>query len=135
MRNLSVARVRAAWWTLRVCRAANGLTAKGDLAGLTLRQPPELADRERSTVLAILARRQSSCLVRSLVLQAWDAAHGRPRDLIIGVTAPSEEFRAHAWLEGDRVDRSLYSELTRRGPTSATASGHNGGGRRGSGLP
>jgi hypothetical protein len=38
-------------------------------------------------------------LVNAIVLQAWEAAHGRRRDLVIGTTGP-EGFRAHAWLEG-----------------------------------
>jgi hypothetical protein len=38
-------------------------------------------------------------LVNAIVLQAWHAAHGRRRDLVIGTTGP-EGFRAHAWLEG-----------------------------------
>jgi Transglutaminase-like superfamily len=40
--------------------------------------------------------------VKSIVLQAWEAAHGRRRDLVVGVT-DSAGFRAHAWLEGDPV--------------------------------
>jgi len=48
----------------------------------------------------VLRRRGESCLVKAIVLQAWEAAHGRRRDLIVGVTDPTE-FRAHAWLEGD----------------------------------
>jgi hypothetical protein len=50
---------------------------------------------------AVLRRRNDTCLVRSIVAQAWEAAHGRNRDLLVGVTAPSEGFEAHAWLEGD----------------------------------
>jgi hypothetical protein len=39
-------------------------------------------------------------LVNSIVLQAWEAAHGCDRDLVIGITGPTG-FRAHAWLDGD----------------------------------
>ena len=49
------------------------------------------------------------------MLQAWHAAHGEPRDVIVGVTAPGAEFRAHAWLDGEEPcagDR--FAELTRR---------------------
>lgn len=61
--------------------------------------------------------RSEKCLVRSLVLQAWDVAHGRPRDLLIGVTAPGAEFRAHAWLDGDCPSASAgFEEITRRPP-------------------
>jgi hypothetical protein len=43
-----------------------------------------------------------TCLVNSIVVQAWEAAHGRRRDLVIGITG-LDGFRAHAWLEGDPV--------------------------------
>jgi Transglutaminase-like superfamily len=52
-------------------------------------------------VHAALRRRGDTCLVRSIVLQAWLGAHGDAPDLIIGVKAPGEEFGAHAWLEGE----------------------------------
>jgi hypothetical protein len=35
------------------------------------------------------------------VLQRWHAARGRPREIVIGVRGPTEEFSAHAWLEGE----------------------------------
>jgi hypothetical protein len=57
-----------------------------------------------------LRRTGQSCLVRSIVVQAWDAAHGHRRDLIIGVTGRTE-FRAHAWLDGDRVPSPLEADL------------------------
>jgi Transglutaminase-like superfamily len=47
-----------------------------------------------------LWRMRESCLVNAIVVQAWDSAHGRTRDLVVGVTGP-DGFRAHAWLEGD----------------------------------
>ena len=52
---------------------------------------------------AVLRRRGDTCLVRAIVAQTWEAAHGRRRDVIIGVTAPGE-FRAHAWLDDERPD-------------------------------
>jgi hypothetical protein len=45
------------------------------------------------------------------VLQAWDAAHGRSRDLVIGITGP-DGFRAHAWLDGDPTPAADEAELT-----------------------
>jgi hypothetical protein len=55
-----------------------------------------------------------TCLVRASVRQAWFAAHGVARDLVIGVTTP-DDFKAHAWLEGDDPRASTgYSELYRR---------------------
>jgi len=52
-------------------------------------------------VYAVLRRGDYTCLEQALVRQAWDAAHGRPRELVIGVTSPSGGFGAHAWLDGD----------------------------------
>jgi hypothetical protein len=40
--------------------------------------------------------------VNAIVLQTWEAAHGRRRDLVIGTTGP-DGFHAHAWLDGDPV--------------------------------
>lgn len=50
-------------------------------------------------VMALLRRSNSTCLVRSLVLQQWYADHGDEIDVIVGVTAPSGGFKAHAWLD------------------------------------
>jgi hypothetical protein len=63
--------------------------------------PPLPAEAERG-VRGALQHWRESCLVNAIVLQAWEAAHGRRRDLVIGITAP-EAFSAHAWLEGDPV--------------------------------
>jgi hypothetical protein len=59
------------------------------------------AEAERG-VRGALRRRGESCLVNAVVLQAWEAAHGRRRDLVVGITG-LDGFRAHAWLEGDPV--------------------------------
>ena len=53
-------------------------------------------------VRAALRRIGETCLVNSIVMQAWEAAHGKRRDLVIGTTGP-ESFEAHAWLDGDPV--------------------------------
>jgi Transglutaminase-like superfamily len=53
-------------------------------------------------VRGALRRWHETCLVNAIVLQAWEAAHGRRRDLVVGVTGP-DGFRAHAWLQGDTV--------------------------------
>jgi hypothetical protein len=54
-------------------------------------------------------------VVRSIVEQAWLAAHGEPRDLIIGVTEPGEAFSAHAWLDGEHPHGDeRFFELLRR---------------------
>jgi transglutaminase superfamily protein len=66
-------------------------------------------------VRAALRRSGASCLVSAIVLQAWEAAHGRRRDLIVGV-AWGEGFHAHAWLEGDRpppASHALEADISR----------------------
>jgi hypothetical protein len=52
-----------------------------------------------------------------LVRQRWLAAQGEPREISIGVTAPSPGFVAHAWLEGEKdpLEREFH-ELTRLRP-------------------
>jgi hypothetical protein len=58
---------------------------------------------------------RANCLVRATVRQAWYAAHGDLRDVVIGVTAPSGGFAAHAWLDGDAPCHSDgFHELLRR---------------------
>lgn len=60
----------------------------------------------------MLRRTSPTCLERALVLQRWLAEQGSPRDVVIGVTAPSDGFAAHAWLEGEEHGHD-YTELTR----------------------
>jgi hypothetical protein len=110
-----LATLRAAWWALRAARRARLATASDGTAAVSLPPVPPLPSRARRGVAVVLRRSSYSCLVRANVLQAWDAAHGRPRDLIIGVTAPGPDFRAHAWLAGDRACQDdEFRELLRR---------------------
>jgi hypothetical protein len=68
-------------------------------------------------VFWVLRRRNATCLERSLLLQAWYAAQGVRRDVIIGVTAPTADFAAHAWLEGDTSEaEGEFRELQRLAP-------------------
>lgn len=78
--------------------------------------PDELADAARWGVDVVLRRGHATCLERSRILQAWELAHGRPCEVVIGVSRPSEGFKAHAWL--DRGDASPagatpYEEIIR----------------------
>jgi hypothetical protein len=68
-------------------------------------------------VLAILRRRRSTCLERALVLQRWEEAHGRPRDIIVAVKGSTVDFAAHAWLDGEPDgDVAPFAELLRLPP-------------------
>jgi hypothetical protein len=113
---LSPSNLRAAWWALRSARRTRRLLATGGLeAALGPPPPPELpADAVRG-VRGALRRRGEGCLVTSIVLQSWEAAHGHRRDLVVGVTSPSE-FGAHAWLDGDPAPEANapFQEILRR---------------------
>ena len=101
MRRFHPANLRAAWWAFRTAsRTRRLLTERGLDAAVASPPPPALPVEAGRGVRAALRRRRESCLVNSIVLQAWEAAHGCDRDLVIGITGPNG-FRAHAWLEGD----------------------------------
>lgn len=99
---LTLPNVRAAVWALRAARRVRrGLRRGGLDTALALPSPPPLPAGAERGVRAALARLGHTCLVESIVLQKWFAAQGDRRDLIVGVKRPSEEFEAHAWLEGE----------------------------------
>ena len=98
----SLPNLRAAWWAVRTARRTRlRLRRDGLEAAVAAAPPPRLPAAAERGVRGALRRRGESCLVRSIVLQSWLASHGDPRDLIVGVRAPSEEFAAHAWLDGE----------------------------------
>lgn len=109
-----IALLRAAWWASRAIRRAKTIPP-GSSSAAALPPVPRLPSSARRGVSAALRLARSSCLVRATVLQAWWLAQGEARDLIIGVTAPSKGFSAHAWLEGDPPCHSQgFAELTRQ---------------------
>jgi Transglutaminase-like superfamily len=113
---LTPTNLRAAWWALRTAsRTRRLLDSEGLEAAIGPPPPPNLPDAGIRGVRGALRRRRESCLVKSIVVQSWEAAHGRRRDLIIGVTTPSE-FGAHAWLDGDTAvtPSTPYQEILRR---------------------
>ena len=121
MGRFSPANLRAAWWALRSARRTRRtLDREGLEAALAPPDPPPLPAAAERGVQAVLRRRGESCLVRSIVLQSWLAAHGEPRDLIVGVRRPGEEFGAHAWLDGEPPHgEGPFEELLRRPAPSA----------------
>jgi hypothetical protein len=116
MRRYSVVNLRAAWWAWRAARRADRSLRDGGLDGaLAVRPPPRLPAAAERGVRAALRRTEDTCLVESIVLQRWYAAHGEPRDLIVGVSDPTDEFRAHAWLDGEEPHADgPFHELLRR---------------------
>jgi len=101
VRRFHPANLRAAWWAVRTARRTRRLLeAQGlDAAHGPPPPPPLPAEAERG-MWGALWRMRESCLVNAIVVQAWETAHGRRRDLVVGVTGP-DGFRAHAWLDGD----------------------------------
>ena len=104
---------RAAWWTGRALFAARRTLRSGTVDGKRLPAPPCLPAHTVCGVAAVLRRLPHTCLERSLVLQCWHAAQGRPRDVVVGVTAPSRGFSAHAWLDGSDEGDGEFLELLR----------------------
>jgi hypothetical protein len=103
MRRFHHANLRAAWWAVRTARRTRSiLNARGLDPALGPPAPPALPAAAERGVRGALRRYRETCLVNAIVLQAWEAAHGRRRDLVVGITGP-ESFRAHAWLQGDPV--------------------------------
>lgn len=102
-----------AWARLAVVAARRGHRSAVDAR--VPRPPGWLPDGARHGMVAALYHTGARCLVSATVRRAWDRAHGRPRQLVIGVTAPSTGFRAHAWLDGDPPCCSAdFTELLRR---------------------
>jgi hypothetical protein len=106
--------LRAAWWTLRALRSVRGQLSAGRLHDVVLPALPRLSDDALRGVEAVLRRRPNSCLESAMLLQHWHSTHGRPLDVLVGVTG-SEGFGAHAWLE-DEPAPSRFAELFRLSP-------------------
>jgi hypothetical protein len=101
VRRFHHANLRAAWWAVRTTkRTRRLLDAEGLDAALGPPPPPPLPAEAARGMRGALWRMGESCLVNAIVVQAWETAHGRRRDLVVGVTGP-DGFRAHAWLDGD----------------------------------
>ena len=81
-------------------------------------RPPPLGPKGGLGVTAALSRLKPTCLERALVLQAWLAAQGNPRDVVIGVPRDGmKSGTAHAWVDGtDPASLEIYLELHRLAP-------------------
>jgi hypothetical protein len=104
--------LRAAWWTVRALRHVRRGLDRDSFRAPSVPEPPAVPVGAGRGVNAALRRRPASCLERALVLQRWEAAQGRRRDIVIGVTAPAD-FSAHAWLDGDPAEAGPFTELVR----------------------
>lgn len=118
MRRLRPSLLLAAAWAWVEARHARRIVRDGLPPPGSLRRPPPLPAGARRAVTSVLHRMHATCLVEALVLQAWDAAHGWPRDVVIGVTGATD-FQAHAWLDGDpSTSNERFAELVRVPPPS-----------------
>lgn len=106
---------RAFLWAVRSLRLTRRRLA-GGITEVNLTCPPALDATARSAVSAALRWRHATCLESSLLRQRFDAAAGRERDVIVGVTGPATGFRAHAWLDGDPQRADDFHEITRFSP-------------------
>ncbi len=107
--------LRAALWAQRALLSARRQLRAEELERVALPAPPGLPERAGRGVDALLRRRAHSCLEGALVRQRWLAHLGDDRDVVIGVSAPSESFAAHAWVDGD-PDGGGFAELRRLRP-------------------
>src|SRR5262245_38915984 len=114
MRRPSPAEALAALWTVRAIVQARRGARRTPVLRIRLSPPPDLPNEAIAGVAGVLCRWEQTCLIRALVLQRWYASHGWPRELVIGVTAPSGGFRAHAWLaDSDPCHSRDFTELLR----------------------
>ncbi len=117
MRRFHIATLRAALWTFFALGRLRRHLRRGGLATARVAPPRTFSSGATRGVTGILRRRKATCLERALVLQRWYAVQGNPRNVIIGVKAPSEGFAAHAWLEGDPAETGApFRELHRLPP-------------------
>jgi hypothetical protein len=118
LRRLDLPTLRAAWWAHRAIRAARRQLRTAGYAQLTLPTLPQLPASAGRGVEAILRRQPHTCLERAVVLQRWLAAHGEPRDVIVGVRTSADGFGAHAWLDDEvgAIQSAGFEELVRLHP-------------------
>jgi hypothetical protein len=108
------------WLDAGLADVRTGLRTEGIDARTRLPDPPYATRWLTGLVVARLAMLHATCLERSLIMQRWLMAIGRPHDLLIGVKSPRETTIAHAWL--DHEDSRGHHVLMRLPPTGAPSS-------------
>ena len=102
------------WWAGRALIHVRRSLRRSALVDVRVSAPPPLPPRAARGVRYVLRTRPATCLQRALVLQAWHAAQGSPREVVIGVSGSRDTFSAHAWLDGDPGNPgSSFDELLR----------------------
>jgi Transglutaminase-like superfamily len=117
VRRYDVATLRAAFWTLKELERFRRVVRREGIEARVVRPPRRPPPAGARGVHGVLRRRNATCLERALLLQAWYAAQGIERDVVIGVTAPATGFTAHAWLDGEPAEQDgPFRELHRLAP-------------------
>jgi Transglutaminase-like superfamily len=93
-----LADAQAALWTIRCRVQCRRQLDRQDVRSIVLPPSSGIPAGASRVVSRLLRRRQNQCLSNALIVQAWRADHGDEVDVVIGVTAPSAGFSAHAWL-------------------------------------
>ncbi len=106
-------RVGALIWAVRSLWSARTQLRHG-AAAVSLPLPAASVAHSR-WVWTVVRRAPVTCLAQSFVMQRWLQAVGDPRDVVVGVTRPSDGFKAHAWVDGD-PEGSQFQELRRIAP-------------------
>jgi hypothetical protein len=109
---------RAAWWAWRALRTTRAQLRAGAVRDVRVPSAPPVPESAARAVRLVLSRESPSCLERSLVLQRWFLAHGVARDVVVGTSGnASNEFTAHAWVDGEPVpDGPGYIAMIRLAP-------------------
>jgi hypothetical protein len=121
LRVRATAVVGTSWWTLRTWLLVRRQLGRGPWRGGEFPPPagpPVPRAHSPRAARLVLACGRATCLEAAIVRQARAAGAGAAIDVVVGVTAPTRGFRAHAWLDGDRVDPG-FVELWRYPPTTA----------------
>lgn len=107
--------LRAGVWTLRCLFRCRRLD-EHDVRTVAFPSSAHIGRRGGRAVARLLRDREDKCLSNALIAQAWRSDHGDPVDVVIGVTAPSSGFTAHAWLADAPVAAAAGHEEIHRIP-------------------
>lgn len=111
--------LRAGVWTVRCLTRCRHLD-EHDVRTVAFPSSERIGPRAGRVVLRLLRDRENKCLSNALIAQAWRSDHGDQVDVVIGVTAPSSGFSAHAWLaDAPEAARAGHTEIHRIPPPKA----------------
>jgi hypothetical protein len=125
MRRPTLSDVRAGIWTLRCLGRCRRQLPKRDPQDVVLPSSAAIGLTGARALRTLLRDREDKCLSNALVVQAWRSDHGDYVDVVIGVTAPSSGFSAHAWLaDAAEAASGGHQEIHRIPPKRRVAAPH-----------